>query len=119
MTLMRLKGSGRIIVVDPRREARENAERFGTDEIYTPEEVPAGYLVTAWDDGMFEHGFSLITEFSGTQDSLRLAGDMTDIHGTLGVAGWHQGGDRTVDFRQWGWKSVTVINIHERRQPLF
>lgn len=116
MTLMKLKGAGRIIVVDPREEARENALRFGADEVYTPEEVPAQYIVRDWDDGMFERGFPLVAEFSGTQDGLRLAGDVTGIHGTLGVAGWHQGGDRTVDFRQWGWKGITVINTHERRQ---
>lgn len=26
-----------------------------------------------------------------------------------------RGGLRTVDFRLWGWKSITIINTHERR----
>jgi len=32
----------------------------------------------------------------------------------MGAGGWHQGGDRSVDFRQWGWKGMTIINTHER-----
>ena len=116
MTLLRLQGAGRVIAVDPRAEARENALRFGADEVYAPEDVPARYIVTDWDDTMFERGIQLVGEFGGTQSSLRLAGDMTGIHGTLGIGGWHQGGDRTVDFRLWGWKGITAINTHERRE---
>jgi threonine dehydrogenase-like Zn-dependent dehydrogenase len=116
LSLLRLQGAGKIIAVDPRIEARENAVRFGADEVYTPDSVPAGYIVTSWDDTMYARGIQLVGEFSGTEAGLRLAGDMTGIHGTLGVGGWHQGGDRTVDFRLWGWKGITVINTHERRE---
>lgn len=115
MTLLKLQGAGRIISVDPRAEARENALRFGADEVYTPDAVPAKYLVTDWDDTMWQRGVGVVCEFSGTESGLRLAGNMTALHGTLGVAGWHQGGLRTVDFRLWGWKAITVINTHERR----
>lgn len=116
MTLLKFQGAGRIIAVDPRAEARENALRFGADEVYTPDQVPARYRVTTWDDTMYERGIRLVGEFAGTESALRLAGDLTAIHGTLGVGGWHQGGDRTVDFRLWGWKGITVINTHERRE---
>ncbi len=115
LTLLRLQGAGKIIAVDPRLEARENALRFGADEVYTPDEVPAKYLVTDWDDTMWQRGVNVVSEFAGTESALRLAGNMTGIHGTLGVGGWHQGGPRTVDFRLWGWKAITVINTHERR----
>ncbi len=115
LSLLRLQGAGRIIAVDPRAEARDNAVRFGADEVYTPDTVPAKYIVTEWDGTMFQRGVGVVSEFAGTQSALRLAGDMTGIHGTLGVGGWHQGGDRTVDFRLWGWKGITVINTHERR----
>ncbi len=115
LSLLRLQGAGRIIAVDPRAEARDNAVRFGADEVYTPDTVPVKYIVTEWDGTMFQRGVGVVSEFAGTQSALRLAGDMTGIHGTLGVGGWHQGGDRTVDFRLWGWKAITVINTHERR----
>ena len=116
MTLLRFQGAGRIIAVDPREEARENALHFGADEVYAPDQVPAKYIVTDWDSTMYDRGFHLVGEFAGTESALRLAGNMTTIHGTLGVGGWHQGGDRTVDFRLWGWKGITVINTHERRE---
>lgn len=115
LTLLKLQGAGRIISVDPRIEARENALRFGADEVYSPEDVPAKYLITEWDDTMWQRGVGLVCEFAGSESALRLAGDMTALHGTLGVGGWHQGGMRTVDFRLWGWKAITVINTHERR----
>ena len=115
LTLLKLQGAGRIIAVDPRAEARENALRFGADEVYAPQDVPAKYLVTDWDDTMWQRGLGVVSEFAGTESALRLAGDMTALHGTLGVGGWHQGGQRTVDFRLWGWKAITVINTHERR----
>lgn len=115
LTLLKLQGAGRIVAVDPRAEARENALRFGADEAYAPESVPAKYLVTQWDGTMWDRGFRVVSEFAGVESALRLAGDMTAIHGVLGVGGWHQGGLRTVDFRLWGWKGITVINTHERR----
>lgn len=116
MTLLRLQGAGRIIAVDPRPEARENAERFGADELYAPEQLPSRYLVTEWNDEMYRKGLPLVAEFAGTQSALTLAGEMTAIHGTLGIAGWHQGGPRTLDLRLWGWKGITAINTHERRE---
>jgi threonine dehydrogenase-like Zn-dependent dehydrogenase len=115
LTLLKLQGAGRIIAVDPRAEARENARRFGADEVYAPEDVPARYIITDWDDTMWKRGIQVVSEFAGTESALRLAGNMTGIHGTMGVGGWHQGGLRTVDFRLWGWKAITVINTHERR----
>lgn len=115
VTLLKLQGAGRIIAVDPRPIARENALRFGATEAYAPEDVPKKYLVTEWNDDMMVNGVQIVSEFSGTEEGLRLAGNMTAVHGTLGVGGWHQGGMRTVDFRLWGWKGIIVNNTHERR----
>jgi threonine dehydrogenase-like Zn-dependent dehydrogenase len=115
MTLLKLQGAGKIIAVDPRRQALENAERFGASEVYKPEEVPEKYKVTQWNDEMYERGFNIVSEFTGTEDGLRLAGDMTGIHGTLGSGGWHQDGDRKIDMCLGGWKGITMVNIHERR----
>ena len=115
MTLLKLQGAGRIIAVDEREEARDNACRFGATDIFKPEDIPERYLVCEWNDGMYERGLPLVAEFAGTQSALWLASQMTGIHGTLGIAGFHQGGDRTVDLKLWGWKGITVINTHERR----
>ena len=115
MTLLKLQGAGKIIAVDTRRQALENAEKFGASEMYTPDEVPKKYIVTQWNDDMYERGVNVVSEFTGTEDGLRLAGDMTGIHGTLGMGGWHQDGDRKIDMCLWGWKGITAINTHERR----
>ena len=115
MSLLKLQGAGKIIAVDVREEALENAKRFGATECYTPENIPEQYLLREWNDDIWAQGLGVVSEFTGTEEGLRLAGDMTRPHGTLGVGAWHQGGDRTVDFRLWGWKAITVINTHERR----
>lgn len=115
ISLLKLQGAGRIIAVDPRKQALENAERFGATELYTPDEVPDKYLVTEMDDTMWQRGVGIVSEFSGVESGLRLAGNMTAVHGTLGIGGWHQGGNRSIDFRLWGWKAITAINTHERR----
>ena len=115
MSLLKLQGAGKIIAVDIREEALENAKRFGATECYTPENIPDQYILREWNGDIWEQGIGVVSEFTGTEEGLRLAGDMTRPHGTLGVGAWHQGGDRTVDFRLWGWKAITVINTHERR----
>ena len=117
MTLLTPAGRGKIIAVDPRAEARENALRFGADEIYTPRIMCPPNISSP--NGMTR----CMTGASRSSANLPVRrvrfgwpADMTAIHGTMGVGGWHQGGDRTVDFRLWGWKASTVINTHERRE---
>ncbi|MCL2775652.1 MAG: alcohol dehydrogenase catalytic domain-containing protein, partial [Oscillospiraceae bacterium] len=115
MTLLKLQGAGKVIAVDPRKYALENAERFGASEMYTPDKLPEKYIATVWNDKMWEQGVNVVSEFTGTESGLRLAGDMTGIHGTLGMGGWHHDGERTLDIGLWGWKGITAINTHERR----
>lgn len=114
VSLFKLHGAGYIIAVDPREEARENALRMGADVAYHPSEVPDAYRFTEFAVDGSKTGFPMVQEFAGTESALRLAGDMTAINGMLGIGGWHQGGDRTLDIRQWGWKGLTAINTHER-----
>jgi threonine dehydrogenase-like Zn-dependent dehydrogenase len=116
VTLFKLQGAGKIIAIDPREEARENALQLGATIAYHPDELPKDYRFTEFvvGDKAKISGFPLVQEFSGFESGLRLAGDLTAINGTLGIGGWHQGGDRTLDIRQWGWKGLTAINTHER-----
>ncbi|TLS52621.1 zinc-binding dehydrogenase [Paenibacillus antri] len=121
LQLMRLKGAGKIVAVDMREESLAAARRFGADEAYTPQEVPAEYKVTAWshmDEGI--KGIDVAVEASGTQGGLQLAGDMTAVHGALSVVGYHQGhgGMRSVNMELWNWKAITVVNAHERRSEV-
>ncbi len=111
----RLRGPARIIAVDPRPEAREAALRFGADETYAPEAVPARLKMTQWSQIGQGYGANVVFESSGTQGGLALAGQMVREHGVLSLVGWHQGGPRQVDVELWNWKAFDVINAHERR----
>lgn len=127
VSLFKLRGAGKIVVVDPRKEARENALRFGATEVYAPEELPADYLLNwkNWgeedlarsteDNHIFELGFQNVMEFAGTPDALTLAGEMVRAHGLLCIGGYHNDGPRSVDFTLWNVKAMTALSAHERR----
>lgn len=112
---IRLKGPGRIIAVDVRREALERALQFGADEVYLPHELPDRYKMTAWERLGRGYGADVVVEASGSQAGLTLAGEMVREHGFLSIVGYHQGGPRSVDMELWNWKGIEVLNAHERR----
>lgn len=119
ISLYKLFGAGRIIVVDPREEARANALKYGATEVYAPDALPADYKVN-WDNwgqcDIFKTGFDKVLEFSGVESALQLAGEMVCAHGTLGVGGYHnENGHRDIDYKLWNVKAFTAINCHERR----
>lgn len=127
ISLLKAMGYTRIVAVDKRPEALENAMRFGATEIYTPTKLPLTYQLN-WQtcenpdltrDGhkvdIFSLGFQNVLEFTGTEDGLALAAEMVCAHGRLGIGGYHNDGMRTVDFKLWNYKAMTMINCHERR----
>lgn len=119
MQLLKLKGAGKIIAVDIRKESLELAKRFGADEVYTPEELPNKYIVDEWNDEMFIRGVDVAAEVTGGAAGLELAGKMVRPHGVLSIVGFHQsGGLREIDMKLWNWKAITVINAHERRNRM-
>ena len=67
---------------------------------------------------MFSIGFSRVEEFAGTGSALRLAGDITGMAGCLGIGGYHLGGDRNIDFQQWNYKMMKVLNTQIRDDDL-
>ena len=127
ITLFKVCGYGRIIAIDKRPEALENARHWGATECYRPEELPREYILD-WKnirtpdlsrDGhaadIFGIGFKNVMEFTGTQDGLALAGTMVCAHGRLGIGGYHNDGPRTIDYKLWNFKAFTSVNCHERR----
>lgn len=127
IALLKTMGYSNIVAVDIRREALENAKRFGATEIYTPDELPLEYRVNWKTMGMpnltrdgyqiniFGLGFQNVLEFSGTEEGLKLAAEMVCAHGRLGIGGYHNDGMRTLDFKLLNYKAITMINCHERR----
>ena len=115
LQLMRAKGAGKIIAIDVRPEGLANAKRFGADELLTTDAVPPEYIVDVWDDGIFDRGIPVVAEVTGNEAALQLAGDMTAVHGHLSIAGYHQGGMRSINMALWNWKAIHIANAHERR----
>ena len=127
ISLFKAMGYGKIVAVDPREEARENALRFGATEAYGPDALPAIYRLdwhgigtpdltrNGHETDIFHIGFENVMEFAGTQDALRLAGEMVCAHGRLGIGGYHNDGPRSIDYKLWNFKAFTAVNCHERR----
>lgn len=127
ISLLKARGYADIVAVDIREIALKNAKKFGATEVYTPETLPENYKLNwdNWDkpdltrDGhttdIFATGFKTVVEFAGTEDSLKLAGDMVSAHGTLGIAGYHNDYDRSLDFKLLNMKAIKMFNCHERR----
>ena len=127
ISLLKARGYADIVAVDKRKIALENAKKFGATETYLPEELPENYKLTFenWNkpdltrDGhktdIFNIGFKTVIEFTGTEDGLRLAGEMVCAHGTLGIAGYHNDDLSTLDFKLLNMKAIKMFNCHERR----
>ena len=127
IALFKAMGYGSIIAIDKRREALENAKKFGATETYLPEELPEMYrsnfetigkadLTRSGDNAnVFAPGIPTVMEFTGTEDGLQLAGELVKAHGRLGIGGYHNDGPRSIDYKLWNFKAITTINCHERR----
>ena len=127
ISLFDLCGYGKIVAVDKRPQALENARKFGATECYLPEELPDNYILN-WEtmgkvdlsrdsnnEQLFGMGFENVMEFTGTEDGLRLAGDLVRAHGRLGIGGYHNDSFRSIDYKLWNFKAINSINCHERR----
>lgn len=127
ISLLKARGYAEVIAVDEREQALENAKLYGADKVYFPQNLPISSRLNwqTWEkpdltrDGhttdIFHTGYQTVVEFAGTESGLRLAGDMVCAHGTLGIAGYHNDGLRTVDFKLWNMKAMNIYNCHERR----
>ena len=58
--------------------------------------------------------FDVVIEAAGTQSTLDVAAELVGVRGRLVIAGYHQGGPRTVDMQGWNWRGIDVVNAHER-----
>lgn len=127
ISLFKARGYANVIAVDKREIALQNALSYGADAVYLPQDLPREFKLTweTWEspdltrDGhktdIFHTGFQNVVEFTGTPSGLRLAGDMVCAHGNLGIAGYHNDGPRTIDFKLWNLKAMNMYNCHERR----
>jgi threonine dehydrogenase-like Zn-dependent dehydrogenase len=110
--LLRLRGAGLIVGIDPRADARQAAVASGADEAFAPDTLPDDYRLTRFEDWETQRGFELVVEASGSQAGLTLAGELVRAHGTLSILGAHE--RRVVEVGMWNWKAIDVVNAHVR-----
>jgi threonine dehydrogenase-like Zn-dependent dehydrogenase len=94
-----------VVALSRRRFSLETAERLGArpaDSVEHALELNGGEL------------FARVIEAGGVQETLDLASELVGVRGRLALAGYHQGGPRTVDLQSWNWRGIDVVNAHER-----
>ncbi|MBW3553869.1 MAG: zinc-binding dehydrogenase [Gemmatimonadetes bacterium] len=102
----------RVIAVSRREYSRSIAAESGADETVPfgePWEVE-GKVQELTDGALCDR----VIECTGKQKALDVVGKLTRVRGRLVIAGFHQGGPRTVDMQLWNWRGLDVINAHER-----
>lgn len=120
ISLLKMRGAY-VVAVDIRTESVENALKYGADEAYLADELPAscfylpgGGLNFAGKDG----GFSLVMEWGETNESLDLAIRMTKQCGQLAIGAYHTGGKRLVDVQMLNVKAIDCLSTHPRERDL-
>lgn len=112
LQLLRVPGAprpARVIAVSRRRLPEGMAERLGIDELLTYDDDVRGRVGEA----------DVVVEATGYQMPLDLAADLTRVRGRLVIAGYHQGGPRTVNLQLWNWRGIDVVNAHERDPEIY
>ena len=121
ISLLKMRGAY-VVAVDIRKESLENAKRYGADEVYTPDELPAHYMDIPGSDLSFscgeECGFKLVMEWGETNESLDLAIRMTKQCGQLALGAYHTGGKRLVDVQMLNAKAIDCLSTHPRERDL-
>lgn len=115
--MLKMRGCARIVAVDSRMEALENAVKSGADECYQPQELRQEHFVDGFHDRTFIDGFDIVFEVTGNEKGLQLASRMVKGHGYLEIVGFHTG-HREIDVRLWNMKGLNIINGHDKRMRM-
>ncbi len=120
ISLLKTRGAY-VVAIDIRKECLEDAKRFGADEVYTPDEMPAYCTDEPGKDIGFQSaglGFKTVMEWGETAESLDLAIRMTRMCGQLAIGAYHTGGKRLVDIQQLNVKAIDCLSTHPREQDI-
>ena len=116
ISLLKARGAY-VVAVDIRPESLEDAKRFGADEVYTPDQLPAHYKDVPGQNIGFQSaglGFKTVMEWGETNESLDLAINMTRMCGQLCIGAYHTGGKRLMDVQQLNVKAIDCLSTHPR-----
>jgi threonine dehydrogenase-like Zn-dependent dehydrogenase len=119
--LLKLRGAY-VVAVDIRPESVQNALKYGADEAYLVEDLPASYRYIPGSGLNFDGepgGFSLVMEWGETNESLDLAIQMTRQCGQLAIGAYHTGEKRLVDMQLLNVRAIDCLSVHPREWELF
>jgi L-iditol 2-dehydrogenase len=105
------QGPRSLIVADIRDEALQRAQGFGATHVVNVSTGSVADLVAGLTD---DRGVDVSIEATGTQAALSMLDGLTRMGGTVTIAGYHQGGQRSIDLATWNWKAFRVVNAHFR-----
>jgi len=99
------RAGARVAALSRRPFSLEVAERMGAT---AADSVEHAFALNGGD------AFERVLECGGAQATLDVASALAAVRGRLVLAGYHQGGPRTVDVQSWNWRGLDVVNAHER-----
>jgi len=117
ISLLKLRGFY-VVAVDIRESSRQDALKYGADEVYTPEEALDRYIHNMPDPYSIDNGFEVVCEWGENNESLDTAINLTRKCGLLCVGAYHTGPKRLVDMQQLGVKAIVLHNTHPREYSL-
>ena len=118
--LLKMRGAY-VVAVDINPESVKNALKYGADEAYLVEDLPANYYYIPGNGLNFDGtpgGFSLVMEWGETNESLDTAIRMTRQCGQLAIGAYHTGEKRLVDVQMLNVKAIDCLSTHPRETDL-
>jgi L-iditol 2-dehydrogenase len=109
--LVAMSGASRVIVADTRSDALGRATQLGADHVVNVAEQSITDVIDGLTGG---RGVDVSFEVTGAQQPLNWLGDVTRMSGKIALAGFHQGGNRTLPMAQWNYMAFQVLNCHFR-----
>lgn len=101
-----------VVAVSQRKFSLETAEKMGADKtVQIGDHKAVINEVKEWSSGNW---CDRVIEATGAEYPVQLASEFTAVRGKLIIAGFHQGGMRSVNMQLWNWRGIDVINAHER-----
>ena len=107
----------RVIAISRRPSVLKLAKEYGAEFAFQFDDRFA--IVKTIQSLTREKFCDVVIEAGGVQETLDLAGDLTKTRGRLIIAGYHQGGPRSINMQEWNWKGIDVINAHEREESVY
>jgi threonine dehydrogenase-like Zn-dependent dehydrogenase len=106
------QAGARVVALARKPSALDLARRMGAEQtVLLDHHQRAVAQLSALTAGRF---CERVVEATGAAWPLDLAGELTGVGGRLVIAGFHQGGRRSVDVQLWNWRGIDVVNAHER-----